>query len=388
MSKINVGFIGLGRISDLHAIGYRDNAEARIYGVCTRREEMGRRKMVEWGAVKYYQDYRDMLADPDIHAVEIMTPQKLHEPMVVDAAAAGKHIMVQKPMTIDLPSADRMLAAVDGADIVYKVIENYIFYPPLQRAKAMIDNGTIGDPINVRIKFISGSSGGWEIDPRTWEWRLQENVEGRGMQTFDHGHHMWCVAWYLLGDIDRVSAWIDSADGIVDCPANIIWKYKDGTRYGSCDYSHCWDMHMPSDYYANDEWFEITGSKGIILVNRATGKLRTGPVLSHFDGTRWNHYDEIESDWSSGFRNATLNFIAALRGREEPLLTGMQAREILKIALAIIRSSNERREVYVDEFEQDDPEQYAAERREREIREARGRRSLTIEELRERGRIL
>lgn len=388
MNKINVGFIGLGRISDLHALGYRNNPEARIYGVSTRTEETGLQKKAEWGAEKYYRDYRDMLADPQIDAVEILTPQKLHEPMVVEAAAAGKHIMVQKPMTIDLPSADRMLAAVSVTDRVYKVIENYIFYPPLQKAKEMIDTGVIGDPINFRIKFISGSRGGWEIDPRTWEWRLQENIEGRGMQTFDHGHHMWCLAWYLLGDIDRVSAWIDSADGIVDCPANIIWKYKDGIRYGSCDYTHCWDMNMPSDYYANDEWFEITGSRGIILVNRATGKLRTGPVLSHFDGKRWNHYDNIDSDWAAGFKNATQNFIAAIHGREEPLLTGIQAREILKIALAIIRSSDERREVFIDEFEQADPETYARERREREMREAGRRSGLTIEELKNRGRIL
>lgn len=388
MNKINVGLIGLGRISDLHALGYEDNAEARIYGVCTRREDMGRQKQREWGAERYYKDYRDMLADPAIDAVEILTPQKLHEPMVIDAVAAGKHIMVQKPMTIDLSSADRMLKAVAKSGRVYKVIENYIYYPPLQRAKEMIDSGVIGEPINLRIKFISGSSGGWEIDPKTWEWRLQENVEGRGMQTFDHGHHMWCVAWYLLGEIDRVSAWIDSADGIVDCPANIIWKYKDGVRYGSCDYTHCWDMHMPSDYYANDEWFEITGSRGIILVNRATGLLRKGPVLSHFDGSRWNHYDDIESDWASGFVNATQNFIAAIKGREAPLLTGEQARGILKIALAIIKSSKERREVFIDEMGRPDAEEYACTRRKREIQEASGRRGLTIEELKERGRIL
>ena len=388
MDKINVGFIGLGRISDLHALGYRDNPEARIYGVSTRTEETARQKQAEWGAEKYYLDYHDMLADPNIDAVEILTPQKLHEPMVLEAAAAGKHIMVQKPMTIDLPSANRMLTAVAASDRVYKVIENYIFYPPLQRAKAMIDNGVIGDPINLRIKFISGSSGGWEIDPRTWEWRLQENIEGRGMQTFDHGHHMWCLAWYLLGEIDRVFAWIDSADGIVDCPANIIWKYKDGIRYGSCDYTHCWDMNMPSKYYANDEWFEITGSRGIILVNRATGNLKSGPVLSHFDGSRWNHFDNLDSDWAAGFRNATHNFIAAIHGREEPLLNGEQARDILKIALAIIRSSNERREVFIDELDQEDPERYARERRQREIGETNGRKGLTIEELKQRGRIL
>jgi predicted dehydrogenase len=388
MEKINVGFIGLGRISDLHALGYKDNKEARIYALSTRTEETGLAKKKEWGAEKFYKDYREMIADPAIDAIEILTPQKLHETMVLEAAAAGKHIMVQKPMTISLDSADRMLAAVADIDRVYKVIENYIFYPPLQKAKELIDSGAIGEPINMRIKFISGSSGGWDIDPKSWEWRMQENIEGRGMQTFDHGHHMWCVAWYLMGDIDRVSAWIDSADGIVDCPANIIWKYKDGIKYGSCDYTHCWDMNMPSDYYANDEWFEITGSKGIILVNRATGQLRKGPALSHFNGTRWNHYEDIESDWSAGFRNATHNFISAIKGREAPLLTGHEAREILKIALAIIKSSQERREVYLDELEQPDPELYATERRKREILEAKGRKGLTIEELKEKGRIL
>ncbi|MBI9100949.1 MAG: Gfo/Idh/MocA family oxidoreductase [Spirochaetales bacterium] len=388
MNKINVGFIGLGRISDLHALGYKNNPEARIYGVSTRTKETGFARKKEWGAEKYYADYHDMLADPAIDAVEILTPQKLHEKMVLEAAAAGKHIMVQKPMTIDLASADRMLSAVKDLDKVYKVIENYIFYPPLRKAKELMDSGAIGEPINMRIKFISGSKGGWAIDPKTWEWRMQENIEGRGMQTFDHGHHMWCVAWYLMGDIDKVSAWIDSADGIVDCPANIIWKYKDGIRYGSCDYTHCWDMDMPSNYYANDEWFEITGSKGILLVNRCTGNLRTGPVLSHFNGSKWTHYDDLESDWGAGFRDATLNFISAIKGREAPLLTGEEAREILKIALAIIKSSKERREVYIDEFEEADPEKYAQQRRLQEIGKIKDRKGMTLDELKEKGRIL
>jgi len=390
MEKINIGIIGLGRISDLHVLGYLDNPEVRLYAVSTRTEETGRQKQREWKADKYYRDYRDLLADPRVDAVDILTPQKLHEQMVIEAAAAGKHIMIQKPMTIDLPSADRMLSAVRDLNTVYKVIENYIFYPPLMKAKELIDSGAIGEPINMRIKFISGSSGGWEIDPRTWEWRMQENIEGRGMQTFDHGHHMWCIAWYLLGEIDKVFAWIDSADGVVDCPANIVWKYKEGTRYGICDYTHAWDMHMPSKYYANDEWFEITGSKGMILVNRATGNLRSGPPLSWFDGTRsqWTHFEDLDADWGSSFRNAVHNYIGAIKGREAPLLTGEQARKILVIALAIIRSSRECREVYIDEFDQEDPAGYAVRRHAEEVKAVTSRRGLTLEELRQMGRIL
>lgn len=388
MEKINVGIIGLGRISDLHALGYHDNPEARIYAVSTRKTETGLAKQREWGAEKYYQDYHDLLADPRVDAVEILTPQKQHEQMVIEAAQAKKHIMIQKPMTIDLASADRMLAAVQDLDRVYKVIENYIFYPPIMKAKELIDSGAIGEPLNMRIKFISGSSGGWEIDPRTWEWRMQENMEGRGMQTFDHGHHMWCIAWHLLGEIDKVFAWIDSADGVVDCPANIIWKYKDKVRYGVCDYTHAYEMHMPGKYYANDEWFEVTGSKGLLVVNRATGNLKQGPPLSWFDGHKWVHFNDLDSDWGTSFRNATLNFISAIKGREKPLLTGEQARKILVIALAIIRSSKEQREVYIDEFAQQDPELYAKERHEREVLQKRNRKGLSLEELKAIGRIL
>ena len=220
MDKIHVGIIGLGRISDLHALGYRDNPEARIYAVCTTNEKTGLAKKPEWSAEKYYRNYEELLSDPGVDAVEILTPQKLHEKMVFDAVAAGKHIMVQKPMTIDIPSAVRMLEAVKRSDKVYKVIENYIFYPPLVRAKQMIDSGVIGDPIGIRIRFVSGSSGGWDVPAKSWEWRMRENIEGRGMQTFDHGHHMWCVAWYLLGEIERVFAWIDSSDGITRLPGH------------------------------------------------------------------------------------------------------------------------------------------------------------------------
>jgi hypothetical protein len=75
---------------------------------------------------------------------------------------------------------------------------------------------------------------------------MAEKAAGRGLQTFDHGHHLWAAAWYLLGEIDRVTGWIDSADGLIDSPAAIIWKYKEGITYGMCEYAHASDMNIPS----------------------------------------------------------------------------------------------------------------------------------------------
>ena len=351
MSKLNVGIIGCGRISDLHQPGYIDHPDARLYAVCDTRSDVAEQKKDQWRADIAYTDYKQLLQDPQIDAVEILTPQPLHEPMVIDAARAGKHIALQKPMAIDLASADRMLQAIEASGIVFKVTDNYLTYPPIALARKMITDGVIGTPANLRIKLISGSSGGWDIPPEAWQWRLAEKEAGRGMQTFDHGHHLWASAWYLLGPVERVVSWIDSIDGIIDSPAVIMWKYQDRVCYGMCEYAHAAEMQIPSNYYANDEWFEITGSRGIVVIHRCTGHINEGPAVSLFNGERWQHYTDIVSDWAEGFRLATFNFIDAIKGKAAPLLSGKQGREVLKLALAISKSSNVRREIYLDEMD-------------------------------------
>lgn len=371
MDRINVGIIGCGRIADLHYPGYKSSKDAHIYAVCDVDAATAARRKKEWKAEKSYTDYRELLADSAVDAVEVLTPHHLHEEQVVAAARGGKHISLQKPMTVSLESADRIIAAVTGTGKIFKVSDNYLFYPPLVLARKIIDRGDIGSPTNLRIKFIGGT-GGWDVPASSWEWRVKERIEGRPFQTFDHGHHLWAAAWYLMGDMEKIKAWIDSLDGTLDCPAFVMWKYRDGVRYGSCDYAHAAGLNIPSRYYANDEWFEITGPRGIILVRRCTGNILSGPAVSVFNGKKWMHHD-VPSDWGDGFIGSTRNFIAAIRGMEKPLLTGEQAREILKIDLAIQRSSRLRRDVYLDEMDRRFSSLYAWRMRRKEMKADRFR---------------
>lgn len=381
MKKINVGMIGCGKISELHILEYMDSQDANLCAFADLDETLLSEKKKLFPRAKLYKDYKEILNDKNIDAVEIITPQKLHEKMIMEALNAEKHIMCQKPMTTDIESAQRIIKAVEKHNVVFKVIENYMFYPPIVELKRIIDSKEIGEAISMRIKFISGSKGGWFVPVSTWGWRMIENSEGRGMQTFDHGHHMWALASHLLGKVDKVHAWIDSYDGVVDCPSIISWKYKDGIKYGVCDYTHCPDMEMPSDYYACDEWLEVVGTKGLALIKRCTSKLLEGAVLSVYNG-KWTHYENMEDDWSSGFKNATKNFINAIKGIEKPALTVYEAYDILKMALAIIKSSKEFREVFVDEIDNENPDEYSKKRLEEEKRKAKeGRKAITIEEL-------
>ena len=297
-------------------------------------------KQAEWGAKKYYTDYKELLADTEVDAVDILTPHTLHEEMVVAALQAGKHTAVQKPVSINLESTDRMIVAARQSNKIFKVTENYIFYPPIVKARKIIDDGLIGSPQNIRINLISGGTGGWRVPKEAWAWRLKEFSESRGMETFDHGHHLWSTAWYLMGEIKEISAWIDNTEGMIDAPAMMMWKHKRRGCYGNCSFSYCNELEIPSDYYANDEWIDVTGSKGIIRISRCTGRLLSEPVLSVFNNEGWSHYDDIESDWQCGFSGSVRNFIESILGNEKPALSGVDARTVLKINLAIQRSAS------------------------------------------------
>ena len=126
MEKLNIGIIGCGLISTLHAAGYRDNPRVRLHAICDLDEQLVAARKEEWRVEKTFTDYRELLADPAVDAVEIITPHKLHEQITIDALDAKKHVALQKPMTTSLESADRMVAHAKKSGLVFKVTDNYV----------------------------------------------------------------------------------------------------------------------------------------------------------------------------------------------------------------------------------------------------------------------
>ncbi|MBX7254811.1 MAG: Gfo/Idh/MocA family oxidoreductase [Candidatus Hydrogenedentes bacterium] len=361
-----MAFIGAGRIADLHALGYAGNPDARIYAVCDVLPERAEARRKEWGAEKAFTDVREALADANVHAVEVLTPYDTHEPIVTAAIRAGKHVACQKPLTTSLASADRLLAEAKSSNVVFKITEVYVTYPPLVLAKQLIDEGAIGELAGMRIKYVASPKGGWQVSESTYQQQFRIAAQGFGYETFDHGHHEWAVGWWFLGEPERVCAWVDSLNGILDTPSVVMWKSRNSKRYGVVDFLHAADLHIPSNYYSNDEWFEFTGSRGIILVNRGTGEIQKerAPV-SVFDGERWTHH-EVPADWGEGFKGSTRNFIEAIHGQSRPSLSGEEGREVLRFGLAVMESARKRREVYIDELERPFPWLYNVRRRMRE----------------------
>jgi putative sterol carrier protein len=200
------------------------------------------------------------------------------------------------------------------------------------------------------------------VPDTAWSWRLKDFAAGMGLNTFDHGHHMWASAWLLLGQIEKVAAWIDETNGYIDSPAVVQWKHRAPKRYGQCEFQYGQDLRLISPYYSDTEWFDVAGSRGILTVNRGTAGILEGPAVSVYAEGGWKRY-ECENDWAAGFVGSTKNFIAAALGREKPLLSMEEGRHVLAVDIAISKADRESRAVHVDELDAALPALYAAWRR-------------------------
>lgn len=367
MSKIKVCLVGCGRIATLNVLGYKDNPDAELYAVCDLNRERAQAFAAEHGATKVYCDYAEVLQDPEIQVVDLLVPHHLHCKMTVQACEAGKHVSVQKPMAMSLEECDIMIGAAKKAGVKLKVYENFIFYPPYVKAKAMIDQGVIGDLQSIRIKMNAGvNKSGWKVSPDTWAWRMEESTSGGGELVFDDGNHKFSIARYFMGEPDSVFAFIGRTDmeGVVyekkdgtkiqfyqDAPSVITWTCKDGNRCGVFDISWSKDMEIHTEYYACDERVEITGSKGVIWITRCTGKMLQVPTLILYKDGSTTEYNNLRDDWADSFIDSTRDFIEAIKNDRDPVLTGEDGREVLKFSLAAIRAAELKRPVEVDSMD-------------------------------------
>jgi len=341
---LRVGIVGLGRIYDLHILGHRDNPRSQVVALCDRSEDRLAERGAEWPDAARFTDLRDLLA-MDLDVVDILVPTPAHCDVVCAALDAGHHVNVQKPMAIDLPEADRMIAAARRADRTLRVMENFVFYEPLIRLKEIVESGAIGEPVGFHVKMVGTGVGGWDVPIETWMWQMEMAKSGAGILTFDDGWHKFAVARWMFGPVKTVLGWVGATDVgggyIMDAPSTVVWEHENGLR-GVFDMTLAPDMVMASDYYSNDERFEVTGRKGFARVNHCTAHGLQQPVLEvYVDGTLTGYHD-LDDDWGSSFRDSTRHAVDALWSgdTEGMLFDAATAREILAFALSAHASTD------------------------------------------------
>jgi predicted dehydrogenase len=154
-----------------------------------------------FGFEKSTSDWRSVVEDPEIDIIDIATPNHLHAEIAIAAAAAGKHIISEKPLARNGEEAKTMYDAVKNAGIVHMVAFNYRRTPAVALAKKYIDEGAIGEILNFRGTYLQDGS----ADPDgPLSWRFQKSIAGSG-SLGDIGTHVVDMARFLCGEITQVN---------------------------------------------------------------------------------------------------------------------------------------------------------------------------------------
>jgi len=204
--KVKLALIGTGGISSMHAGGilkHQDKIEC--VALCDLSEaNLDERAKQLGGNPRRFNGWKRLLAEmgDGLDAVAICLPHHLHAQAIFDAAAAGKHILCEKPMCINLPEADRIVDTVKRAGIIYMSGHNQLFTPVLLEMKRMIDAGELGKLRWIRSQdaFIAPA------DVLKDKWRSQIKYQGGG-ELIDTGYHPTYRLLYLAGgDIVAIRA--------------------------------------------------------------------------------------------------------------------------------------------------------------------------------------
>jgi len=223
------------------------------------------------------------------------------------------------------------------------VMENYLFYEPLQKLKETVESGELGAISGYHMKMVGSGRGGWEVPRSSYEWQFAQMRRGRGILVFDDGWHKLSTALWLFGPLREVRAWVGGTEVLpnieLDAPTTIVWEHQNGIR-GVWDITLAPDMYLRSDYYTNDERWEVTGSRGYSRVNRCTGRGIQQPSLETYVEGKMQTFHALDDDWASSFRNSGRHWLRWLRTGEGPLLwSAQEAVEVLRFALAVYASS-------------------------------------------------
>ncbi|MBN2056122.1 Gfo/Idh/MocA family oxidoreductase [bacterium] len=345
---LRVGLVGVGDITSLHFEAYRHTDRAGIVAICDVDRDLLERRRREWNIEWVTTDYRMLLDDPSIDIIEVNTPHVLHKDIVVEALAAGKHVACQKPPATTLSDCAAIITAAESAaagGTRFRVLENFVFYPPYVMAKQLIDQGEIGVPLAIRLKLGTGLFGSRWIPLKTELWHLLESERGIGQAIFDDGYHKLSMAIHLLGEIEAVQGYIDRTFVYIDEPAQLIWRYSRCDALGSFDTAFSPNLYTASPYFPADERIEVTGTTGTIILNCCTARISDDPPLVlHKDGRRLL-FDDLETDWQAGFTAAIGDFPAAILENRDTLISARRATDIVRFAYALILAAHTGREV-------------------------------------------
>jgi predicted dehydrogenase len=341
MDTVHIGLIGSGFVSAIHYEALKRTAGIKVVGVASPTQGHAERFASERSIPQHFSDYRALLDRKEIDLVVLGLPNDLHCEVALAAAAVRKHVVVEKPMAMNLAECDRMIAACAGAGVILGYAEELCFAPKYVRLKQLVDEGALG-----KVHLVKQSE---KHDGPHSAWFYDTRRSGGGV-TFDMGCHAVEFFRWVLGKpaITGVYAEMENyvhgkkTDG--DDEALLILNFAGGA-IGLAEESWTKPGGM-------DDRAEVFGSEGQAYADMLFGNsLRTfsrpgyGYAVEKAGATQGWTFPVFEELWNYGFPQEMEHFAACVRTGQTPTENGHDGRAVVEAVLAAYASAREHRRV-------------------------------------------
>ncbi|UJW56352.1 Gfo/Idh/MocA family oxidoreductase [Bacillus sp. A116_S68] len=332
MRQLKIGVIGCGSIAKhRHLIEYAQNEQVEIVAVC----DIVKERAAEFAALyeaKAYTNYEELIANKEIDAVSVCTPNYLHAPMSIAALNAGQHVLCEKPMATSKAEAEAMIEAAKASGKKLMIAHNQRFVPAHQKARQFIEQGELGKIYSFRTAFGHGGPEGWSADGAdSWFFKKEEAFIGA---LGDLGVHKTDLLRFILDEeFVEVGAFVETSSkkkADVDDTAVCVLKSQSGiigTLAASWSYVS-----------QEDNATVIYGERGIM-------RLLDDPVDSlviHYQNGEVAKYElgQIQTNEAGGQTSSGVidRFVSSIMNQQESPVSGVEGLRSLQVVLAALES--------------------------------------------------
>ncbi|NOZ00566.1 MAG: Gfo/Idh/MocA family oxidoreductase [Deltaproteobacteria bacterium] len=338
--KIGLGIVGSGYIAQTHLDALRAVPDCYVAATADVDESRGKEFARVNGVERFYVGHKAMLADPNVKAVVIGVPNCFHFEVAMDAFAAGRHVICEKPLALSLEDGRRMVETAEKKGLVLGYAEELCYVPKFVRARELARSGGIGKPYLVRQ--CEKHAGPYS----PWFWKEEE--AGGGILMDMGCHSISCILWvlgkpkvksvyahmgtYLHGGVTK------EEDHVI-----ILMEFEDGS-FGQAEASWALKGGM-------DSTLEIFGTEGVVKADLLKGMgLRAfsenGFPGAGDEGKGWVH-PEYEELWNNGYPQEDRDFVKCMREGGTPAQNGRDGLDVLEIILAAYHSAGIGQKVYL-----------------------------------------
>ncbi|HTF43360.1 MAG TPA: Gfo/Idh/MocA family oxidoreductase [Terriglobales bacterium] len=340
--RVKVGIIGSQFQGDIHAASFQMVAhEAEVVAVASPSPGHAAELAKKYSIPRVFTDYREMLKEPDIELVTITAPNSLHAKMALDIAAAGKHVLCEKPLAMTIEEGEQMIEAARRHGVLLLYAEELFFTPKYLKAKEMADAGAFG-----KVYLVKQSEK--HFGPHSpWFWDVDRAGGGALM---DLGCHGIAFCYWFLGRPAIKSVYCQ------------MGTYVHGDKTKAEDDVHCiiefatGAVGLVEDSWARrggmDDRIEVYGDAGVTYANLHMGNaLPTfsengyGYAVEKAPTTKGWTYPVFEELWNYGFPQEMAHFARCVRGRERPQATGEDGLVVMEVMYAGYASAGEAKKI-------------------------------------------